>query len=263
MEQKIAIIGEGYVGSSFQEEANKNENITVFGKDKISFGEIQAFKNMEKTLEDYTVVVNCIAKSNTRYCEENYKEAYYSNVTIPRILGNYCHETNKKFVHISTGCLYDVNSQPQSETDFLVAHCNYTLTKWQAEKELEDFPNTLIVRPRLLFDDRYRPVNLLYKLEKFDKLCNELDSITSIPVLKTAILKLIEADCTGVFNVACDGYTSMWEIGRMLKIHKPQTSIQEIRLQQGLHLVNNVMDISKLKHYYQPPNILDEIKRCW
>ena len=215
-------------------------------------------------LEEFDVIVNCIAKSNTRFCEDNYKSAYFSNVEVPKRLNDFCLKSGKKYVHISTGCLYDINSQPQKETDFLVAHCNYTLTKWFAEKELEDNEDCLILRPRLLFDDRNVPVNLLNKIYNFNKLCNELDSITSISVLKTSILKLIEANASGVFNVACDGYTSMYEIAHELNFSRiEKTSIQEIRIQQGLHLVNNIMDISKLKKYYTPPNILDEVKRCY
>jgi dTDP-4-dehydrorhamnose reductase len=267
MKNKIAILGDGYLGSSFREEASINDmfrEITVFGKGGMLFNgnpihDLEGFI----TLDNYDVIVNCIAKSNTRFCENNYKEAYFSNVIVPRRLSEFCKDKGKKYVHISTGCLYDINSQPQKETDYLAAHCNYTLTKWLAEKEIEDNDNCLIVRPRLLFDDTNKPVNLLSKIDKFNKLCNELDSVTSIHVLKTAILKLIEADCTGVFNVACDGYTSMYELGGALGLEKEKTSIQEIRLQQGLHLVNNIMDISKLKEYYNPPNIIDEVKRCW
>jgi dTDP-4-dehydrorhamnose reductase len=260
MTQKIAVVGKGYLGSSIEEDGHNN--VTVFGKDKLTFSKDNPHM-LFSTLSDYDVVINCIAKSNTRFCEDNYEDAFYSNVEVPTLLAEWCEEHDKKFVHVSTGCLYDVPYAPQNENSPLVAHCNYTLTKWQAEKQLEKFPNTLIVRPRLLFDDRSWDMNLLCKLVKFNKLCNNLDSITSLNVLKNAIFILLENECTGVFNVACDGYTSMLEIGKTLGLDKDETSIEEIRLQQGLHLVNNVMDISKLKQYYKPPHILDEVRSCY
>ena len=263
MRKKIAVIGEGFLGSNFTS-GKKLRRLKVFDRDTLSISTTSDLRSCQKLLLDkYDVVVNCIAKSNTRFCEDHYQSAYYSNVIVPKLLNKYCAETGKKFVHISTGCLYDINSQPQTETSSLAAHCNYTLTKWQAEKELEGNSDALILRPRLLFDASDKPVNLLSKISGFKALCNEIDSITSLDVLQTAILKLVEADAAGVFNIACDGYASMYEIGEMLGLDKPKTSIEEIRIQQGLHLVNNIMCINKLKNYYKPPHILDEIQRCW
>lgn len=254
--EKIVVLGEGYLGSTFKQRGfvtlNKEQfNITTFTSDYY----------LSQRLDDYDVIINCIAKSNTRYCEENYKDALFSNAEVPGILSTWCNQNNRKFVHISTGCLYDRNDTPQLETDFLAAHCNYTLTKWIGEKNC-NFSNDLIIRPRLLFDNSTRPVNLLNKLRRFDMLCDELDSVSSTDVVVSAIEALLQNGCVGVFNVACDGYISMHQIGMVMQQYKPIISIDEIRKTQGLHLVNNIMSLDKLKRYYKPPNIVNEIKRC-
>lgn len=257
MNKKVVVLGDGYLGSEFRKKGYR-----VFGKDefdiKLYYCDYTIRHIFDKLLSEFDVIVNCIAKSNTRFCENNYSEAYFSNATIPYHLSHWCRINKKKFVHISTGCLYDKNNIPQKETDFLAAHCNYTLTKWQAEKNCNT-DRDLIIRPRLFFDHSERPNNLLNKVRKFDRLCNELDSITSVRTVVNAIHVLLANDCSGVFNVACSGYISMHQIGKLMGLDKGIVSIDEIRQSQGLYLVNNIMDISKLEEYYQPPRVVEEV----
>lgn len=253
---KIIVVGNGYLGSTFGK-----YGIEVLGRDKfyIHYGCDDAY--LTATFGEYDVIINCIAKSNTRFCETEFTKAFMSNSNIPGVLSNWCAKNGKKFVHISTGCLYDKNNIPQKETDDLAAHCNYTLTKWVGEKQCNP-ERDLIIRPRLFFDGSDRPSNLLNKIKRFDKLCRELDSVSSTDTVVNATLALIENQATGVFNVACDGYISMHEIGVLMGFDKDWISIDEIRKQQGLHLVNNTMDLSKLKKYFIPPMIEDEVLRC-
>ncbi len=253
---KIAVLGKGYLGSTFAK-----YGYTVLGREDfyIDCGCPDGY--LDTIFESYDVIINCIAKSNTRFCEENFLSACVSNSKVPSILSNWCASNGKKFVHVSTGCLYDINNIPQRETDTLAAHCNYTLTKWIGEKYC-NAERDLIIRPRLFFDNSERPSNLLNKIKKFKKLCRELDSVSSTDVVVNAILTLIENDATGIFNVACDGYISMWDIGHLMGLDKDFISIDEIRKEQGLYLVNNIMDLSKLKKHFTPPMIEDEIIRC-
>lgn len=261
--KNVLVLGSGYLGSAF-----KSKGYTIWGKENfnIEFGMYSTFGIFCKfnAIRDYgyDTVINCIAKSDTRFCEANYDEAFHSNALIPTLLSIWCKDHNVKLVHISTGCLYDRNDRPQKEDGFLAAHCNYTLTKWQGEKGCD--PNRdLIIRPRLFFDASSRPNNLLNKVQRFDRLCDEMDSVSSVDVVVNAVDALIQQDCTGVFNVACLGYTSMQEIGHIMGLYKPTISIEEIRAWQKLHLVNSIMDLSKLTKFYQPPYVTDEVKRCF
>ncbi len=252
----IVVVGNGYLGSTFAK-----HGIPVLGKDDFIIGGGCWNEYLDVTFENYDVIINCIAKSNTRYCEDHFKEAFFSNGNVPGILSSWCRLSGRKFVHISTGCLYDRNNIPQREIDPLAAHCNYTLSKWIGEKHCEP-EKDLIIRPRLFFDNSARPNNLLNKIRGFDRLCRELDSVSSTDVVVNATLSLIEKGATGFFNVACDGYISMWDIGHLMGLDKGFISIEEVRKQNGLHLVNNVMDLSKLKKYFIPPMIEDEVLRC-
>lgn len=256
---KIVVLGKGYLGSAFE---NKGYEVLSRSEFNVTYSRNSILDLCSKKLDEYDIIINCIAKSNTRYCENNFEDANLVNTLLPGILSDWCNTNNKKYVHISTGCLYDKNNIPQLETDNLAAHCNYTLTKWMAEKYCNK-ETDLIIRPRLFFDGRHFDNNLLKKLISFNKLSRELDSISSVDVVVDAVSALIKNNKSGVFNVACDGYISMWEIANILGIERPQTSIEEIRINQGLHLVNNIMSLNKLKLYYNPPHIIDEVCRCW
>lgn len=256
LRDKIVVLGNGYLGNAF-----KTCGVDVLDKNQFNIikGETDNFAYMDEKLSKYAIIINCIAKSNTRFCEEHFEEALFSNAEVVMNLKNWCKIHRKKFVHISTGCLYDRNSTPQKETDFISAHCNYTLTKWIGEKYCNP-DEDLILRPRLFFDYSTRPANLLIKLKNFERLCNEIDSITSIDTLVGATLELIYRNVSGIFNVANDGYISMHEIGQIMGLDKDIISIDEIRRSQGLYLVNNIMCIKKLKQYYRPRNIKQEVE---
>lgn len=111
---RIIIVGAGFLGKTFERKGH-----LVWGRDQ--------FKPETdlKRLDEFDVVVNCIGKSNTRWCED----AFYSNALITRAISGYCSMKDKQFVHISTGCLYDQPDIENKESGFTVAHCNYTVTK--------------------------------------------------------------------------------------------------------------------------------------
>ena len=55
----------------------------------------------------------------------------------------------------------------------------------------------------------------------------------------------------------------MFQIGQLLGLNKPSCTQEYIRTTNKLYLVNSTLDITKLKQYYTPPNIENELKNCW
>jgi len=251
----IIVLGNGFLGKKFA-----MRGYEVWGRNR--FNLLPDYPDLT-VLGGYDVVVNCIAKSNTRWCEcrENFQSALWSNGNVPGLLSNYCKTHGIRFVHVSTGCLYDSGTGNNMETDFLAAHCNYTVTKWVGEMNLVD--DDLVVRPRLLFGDHDDRNNILSKLGKFAKYTVEKDSLTSTDVLVDAIEALIRHHQTGVFNVACDGTASMAEISEWIGLTGGYMTEEELHEAQHLFLVNNTMNLDKLKQCYKPPLLRDEVLRCW
>jgi len=253
---KIVVLGRGFLGKKFEQ-----RGFEVWGRNKFYLTPFTS-SDLAK-LVDYDVIINCIAKSNTRWCEkhENFQAALWSNGKVPEILSEYCKNRGKKLVHISTGCLYDSGPYPYHETDFMTAHCNYTIAKWVGEKGLNE--RDLVLRPRLLFGDFESPGNLLCKLPKFTHYLEAFNSYISVSVLVDAITALLEHNQSGVFNVACDGISTVMNLARSIGLKGEGITEEELHKREHLYLVNNVMNLDKLKQFYQPPGLMDEVKRCW
>jgi len=258
-EMKIIVLGKGFLGKKFEQ-----KGFEVWGRDKFDI----PYKTLihgqtAHLLRGYDVIINCMAKSNTRWCEkpENFQDALWSNGEVPHLLSKFCADWGKKFVHISTGCLYDSGSYPYTETDFMTTHCNYTVTKWVGEKGLNE--KDLVLRPRLLFGDFEDKGNLLCKLPKFTHYLEAFNSYISVSVLVEAITALLNYKQSGIFNVACDGISTVINLARTVGLDGIGITEEELHQRENLYLVNNIMNLDKLKQFYQPPSLLTEIKRCW
>lgn len=257
--KKIAVVGNGFLGKEFSKKGYK-----VFDRNEFEWPIDTIRLSIFKPLEPYDTIINCIGCADTRYCEgpENWSSVYNINAKLVSSLSKYCNHRNKKFVHISTGCVYDKNDSPQKETDFVSSHCRYVVSKLAAEYYCS--PNDLILRPRLYFSNTPDKNNLLTKLPSFKTHLTELNSFTSTATIVESTKALLNAGQSGVFNVAQEGYTTIEEICDHIKLPKqPLISGKELQEKEGLALVNNIMDISKLKKFYEPRPILNEIEELW
>lgn len=260
---KVLVLGRGFLGKQFE----KN-GYTVWGRGRfdlnvvdIDLTYIDFWSNM---FEGFDIIINCIGNANTRFCEnaDNWDEVFKVNSELPKFLSNLCNMLDKKFVQISSGCVYDRNDRPQLETDNITSHCNYVVSKIAGEMFCN--ANDLIIRPRLFFGETEDKNNLLCKVSKFTKFLTEINSYTSVQTIVESTQALLENKCVGVFNVSNRGYTNLVDIAKACGIEVVNTlNADELIKQEKLFLVNNVMDTTKLEKYYQPRNILDEIKSCW
>jgi len=251
---KQIVLGKGFLGQTFE-----SYGYNVFDKNQFNFtGNIKEFDK----LNDYDVIINCIGKSNTRWCElpENREEVLLSNFILPKELSNYCNKNNKKFVHMSTGCLYDNTETENKETDFIAAHCFYTLSKWLGESACNK--NTdLILRARLYFGSKINKNNLLCKIKNFKTFTyDKYDSFTSVELIVDATKILLDNNQTGIFNIAHEGCLTMKELATILHISGNEISADALRKREKIYLVNNIMSIHKLKQFYQPSHIISAVK---
>lgn len=76
---RIIVLGRGFLGRAFA-----NKGFVVWGKEQF-----RPESNL-KRLDEFDVVINCIGKSDTRWCETNFEEAFYSNALVTRALSGYC-----------------------------------------------------------------------------------------------------------------------------------------------------------------------------
>lgn len=249
--EKTIVLGRGFLGKEFE-----RYGFEVWDRKKFNYPQIDF-----TDLDEYDTIINCIGCADTRYCEkqENWKHVWEVNTCLVQYLSDYCKSKGKKFVHISTGCVYDQNNSPQKETDFVSSHCKYVVSKLAAENFCNE--GDLILRPRLYFSDIEDKNNLLTKLPKFNKHLIEINSYTSTRTIVEATQTLLGYNQNGVFNVAQEGYATIEQICQHIGIErKPTLNGEELRQEQGLYLVNNILDISKLKQFYEPHNVFSEFE---
>lgn len=250
------VLGNGFLGNQFA-----RNGWTVWDRSKFSY-EKGKFQTDWNELSNFDTIINCIGISDTRFCEQSLSIAIDINGELPRKLSQYCECNHKKFVHISTGCLYDFTNAYENE--FIVAHCNYTVSKWIGEKGCGS--NDLIIRPRLLYSDLPHKNNLLSKLPRYKAyVYDKKDSLTSTQTIVQAVTILLKNNQVGIFNVADEGEISIADIARLLKIKsdKPDIIMDHLRNEQGLYLVNSTMNINKLKEFYQPPTVIENLIYCY
>ena len=263
MRSRVLVLGKGMLGTAFE-----RYGYTVWGRDKFDWSDSKPVYrgfDFEEGIEPFDVIVNCIAKSDTRWCEDpaNFNELLSTNSNLPKYLSDICEEHKKKFVHISTGCVYDTRGRGSAgENDFTSSHCSYVVSKLVAEGYLRD--KDLILRPRLLFDSRATEGrnNLIQKLPTFKAYLNEFNSITSCDTIVEGLGALLEMNQSGVFNIANSDVYTVYEMAQALGLHGEKIRQEDLHATQGLFLVNNVMDISKLSEFYIPRNTLVELGRC-
>lgn len=265
MTEKVIVLGEGFVGSTFRRLGYKVIGREVYGDVTDIIGNIDAFHNITD-IKNADVIINCIGISDTRYCEDrkNWKQVHVVNGIWPTVLSMYCDQNCKKLVHISTGCLYEGTEGKKTEDSPLETHCAYTVSKLVGELGCNP-DRDIIVRPRLLFDIVDSPKNLLTKFGRFEYFLNEFNTVTSTTTIVESVEALILNKCVGTYNVGNLGTYTIYEMAEAFGI-KPSGMITQKELidTAGIHLVNNVMDMTKLINDtgYIPSDALEEIELC-
>lgn len=174
-------------------------------------------------VEKPDVVINAAGKTgrpNVDWCEGHKEETLHANVTGPLILLEECAKRGIYWVHLSSGCIYtgDNGGNGYSEEDLPNFEGSYySRTKIWVETMLKEFPNVLILRLRMPFDDSTSDRNLLMKLKKFAKVNDIPNSITYLPDFLKAASTLIERRKTGIYNVVNPGAISPYEIIEIYK----------------------------------------------
>ena len=109
--------------------------------------------------------------------------------------------------------------------------------------------------------------NKRYRLYRYSA-CIDQDNKIELPCnadVVEAVTALLENNQVGVFNVANDGAYTIKQLSEAIgyKWNKEQVVTQaELHKSQGLYLVNNVLDLSKLKQFYTSRDAIEEFKWC-
>lgn len=202
MQDKILILGKGFIGTRLQE-----------GLDcPLSERKIYSYQDALEEIKKFNpkIIINCIGHTgrNVDECENDLDKTLIANAFVPVILVEAALRNNIRLVHISSGCIYhydysrDVPIDEEKMPDFFDLF--YSRTKIYSEQPLAVLSRRyplLIVRIRIPLDNRPHPKNLLTKLINYKKVIDVPNSITYIPDFIRALRHLININAQGIYNV--------------------------------------------------------------
>lgn len=225
---KVVILGDGILGSELKKQTKWN----ILSRKKNNIDAL-TFPSWEHLLDDYEIIINCIANTNTY---SNDKDLHWDiNYKFVHLLIDYCNNKNKKLIHISTDYIYSGSKENASEDDVPV-HLNnwYSYTKLLGDSIVQLLSkNFLICR----LSHKENP----FKYEKawvdIKTNCDYVDKIAEL------VIKLINKNLCGVFNVGTES-KSIYELAIQTKkvepINKPLSAPENTTMSlQKLHNILN------------------------
>jgi dTDP-4-dehydrorhamnose reductase len=142
---KILLLGHrGFLGSEFRLYFNNKKIKYITLKEKITLTLLK--KIFSKVKPNF--IINCIAKTNVIYCNNNPQRAFESNVKVPCMILKVIKNSSVKFIHFSSEAVFEGKNanKDNREIDLPNPQTIYGTTKYTADKLIIKSKNTLIVR---------------------------------------------------------------------------------------------------------------------
>ena len=259
----ILLLGaSGYVGQAFSAELRRRRwSFIPLTRRAIDYTRFDIlFDYIRKIRPEFIINAAGYAPNpNVDVCELAREEVLCANALLPQTIGRACLMTNTPWGHVSSGSIYvgakvaergrmrierDLNQpelqklfaeQPEKvygftewdEPNFSFRHapCNfYSGTKALAEEAIRGVGQCYIWRPRMLFNDRDEARNLLWKLQHYAKVYDNVNSISHLDEFVRACLELWERQAPfGIYNVVNPGAVTTRRIIELIEqILKPE-----------------------------------------
>lgn len=211
--KKVVVFGAGWLGNQIQPFLN-GFGYDVDMPDRIS-GDIAEPMLVRRTLDlcKPDIVINAAGKTGTPnidWCNKNRANrlaTLRSNVTGPLVLLDECLKRGIRLAHISSGCIFDGPSPKEggwTEKDIPNPNSFYARTKARADAILQEYP-VLILRIRMPVSGELHQRNLIYKLARYPKVIDVLNSVTVVGSFLHALRTLLDEKKSGIYNVANPG----------------------------------------------------------
>ncbi len=224
---KVLVLGKGKLGG---------EIVKQTGWDYLCRAEheitIDNFDEWKNRMDEYDVVVNCIANTDTY--SDNKEKHWKANYELVTFLAEYCDDNGKKLVHISTDYLYQNSVDDATEEDEpLFEHTWYMFTKLLADEYLKQHAkNYLICRLS------HKPYPFPYDSAWVDVITNA----DYTPVISGLVIELIKNGAEGLYNVGTERKT-IYELAQ-------RTNKNVKKIVSPPHVPKNIsMNVSKMDNF--------------
>lgn len=156
------------------------------------------------------VVIHTAALTNVDFCEDNPEKAREVNISGTKNIAEACAKNNAKMIYISTDYVFDGEKGNYSERDTPNPINYYAKTKLEGENMVKKFAtNYLIVRTSLYGWNIQKKLSfaewIIDNLQKKQQINVPADQFSSLMLVNDCakiILKIIEGNINGLYNVA-------------------------------------------------------------
>jgi nucleoside-diphosphate-sugar epimerase len=202
-ELKVLVLGDGLLGG----EIVKQTGWDYISRKKSGFDINGDLEEMIDLSTPYTVILNCIANTNT-YSDDKTSHWDINYKFVDKLI-KFCNTHDKKLVHISTDYIYAGSDAIADEEKTVPVHCNnwYGYTKLLGDGLVQlQSVNHLIIRCT------HKPNPFPYEAAWVDQVGN----FDYVDVISGKIIELINGDASGVFNVGTT-FKSIYELAKETK----------------------------------------------
>ncbi len=200
------------------------------------------------------VLINCAGLTNVEECEKNSKLAYSLNGYLPGEIAKITANQNIKFIHISTDHLFNGDKERVDEESVLKPLNIYAKSKAMGDNEvLKNNHSALVIRTNFFgegpsyknsFSDKI--ISSLNKNEEIQLFSNVFYTPIHVHQLANYVLKLIELNCSGIYNISSNERISKFDFGTMIAkmMNKDQSLIIPIEIESKTNLTLRPKDMS-------------------
>ena len=207
--ENILVLGKGYVGEHVSKQFSSARWV---GASELNYHDLSVLgKFLLK--HGITVIINCAGftgRPNVDEAEIRKEECWNLNVVIPLKINQLCDSLGIKYIHISSGCIYNGYDKEYSEDDkpnfgMFDSSSFYSKSKHAFELGAKHLKNK-ILRIRMPVSPDTNSRNFLTKLKNYDNLVSERNSKTYLPDLCNFIEKMLNLNNVLFWNLKGDVY---------------------------------------------------------
>jgi UDP-glucose 4,6-dehydratase len=290
----ILLLGaSGYIGQAFARELTRRQwPFRPCSRAEMDYSRFETLVEFVQASRPSFVLnaAGLTGRPNVDACETMRAETLTGNVLLPLTIAHACAATGTPWGHVSSGCIYSgahiddggiprvekdlagpdvrglIDRNPRAvrgfrETDepnfsFRQPPCSfYSGTKALAEEALEQYAQGFLWRPRLPFDHADSTKNYLTKIQRYERVYDNVNSLSHRGDFVRACLDLWERRAPfGIYNVTNPGFVTTRQVaGLIQKVLKPARAFQFFADDEEFYRVaaktprsNCVLDTSKL-----------------
>lgn len=240
---KILILGSGYIGNALFDSLDGYDRTLVSSK-TLNYHDQKTLHRHILT-NDISVVINCSGFTgipNVDQAESKKGECWYYNVISPLHVNTICQALGVKYIHISSGCIYNGYEKIFTEEDtpnfgLYDDSSFYSKSKHAFEETVKHLSNK-ILRIRMPISPDHNPRNYLVKMRNYDNVIAMKNSKTYIPEF-CEFVKALLGNTTKGFWIGNDVYNvvnpdpvdpkEMFEIMKNHNYYNPKWNFVELK----------------------------------